>query len=332
MKTLKTILYVFAILLVLYIVLCFTGQKKMEATKSLKMKASAASIWEEISDFNKWKTWSPWYAMDTATKQTFTGEPGTVGHSMSWISDVTGTGTQTISALEPNKMLETTLKFAQWDGTSSAKFLLDEGTDSTNVTWTMDGGEIPFLFRGMMVIMGGTKMLEKDYETGLASLKSIVEAKPTVPALEIELTDIPETFYVGKKFHINVKDITGDLYNKTYQEIFQVIGGPEKMTGPVFAVSHNFNDQTMEMDLEIAIPVASAMSTPEGFSSTSIPAGKAVKHIYHGAYEAMAPVWNQLMAEVSVNHKVRFSPYEVYVDDPTVVSNPATWMMVPVEN
>lgn len=296
------------------------------------MKASAASIWEEISDFHKWKGWSPWYAMDTATKQTIAGEPGTVGHSMAWESEVTGSGTQTVTAVDINKKLETDLKFSDWDGTSKASFVLEEMGDSTNVTWVLDGSDIPFIFRGIVVLMGGAKMIENDYEQGLAKMKSIVEAKPQVPALELEITEIPETIYVGKKMHVNVMNITGDLYNNTFNEIFQVIGGPEKMTGPVFSISHNFDPKTREMDLEIAIPVGASMTAPDGFTCASIPAGKAVKHVYHGAYEAMGPVWDVMMKKVMAEHKVRFSPYEVYVDDPMLVKDPATWMMVPIEN
>lgn len=87
------------------------------------------------------------------------------------------------------------------------------------------------------------------------------------------------------------------------------------------------------MDIEVAIPVSSEIKV-DGYSSTMIPGGKAVKHVYVGPYEGAEKAWGQFMNQVNAKYKVRYSPYEVYANDPEEVKDPAkyiTWLIVPVE-
>jgi hypothetical protein len=46
----------------------------------------------------------------------------------------------------------------------------DQGVE---VSWDMDGGEVPFFQRGMMLLFQG--MIEDDYEKGLNKLKEVCE-------------------------------------------------------------------------------------------------------------------------------------------------------------
>ena len=48
-------------------------------------------------------------------------------------------------------------------------------TGGVEVTWGMDGGDVPFLQRGMMLLFQG--MIESDYEKGLSKLKTVCEKK-----------------------------------------------------------------------------------------------------------------------------------------------------------
>jgi uncharacterized membrane protein len=42
----------------IYLVLCFTGPKKFETSKSISINADAASVYAMVSDFNQWPQWS----------------------------------------------------------------------------------------------------------------------------------------------------------------------------------------------------------------------------------------------------------------------------------
>lgn len=181
MKIIRTLMYLGIILSVLYIVLCFTGPEKFVTSKSIEIKAAPEVVFVEVTDFSKWPAWSPWQQMDPTLKNTYTGTPGMVGHSNAWSGEEMGEGSQTITLIsQPDAgsyKVSTELKFQQWDGVSVSEFMIEPSGTGSKVTWTMEGSNISFLFRGLMVILGAQKSLDKDYETGLNNLRPIVEAK-----------------------------------------------------------------------------------------------------------------------------------------------------------
>lgn len=181
MKILRTLMYLGIILSVLYIVLCFTGPEKFVASKSIETKAAPEVVFVEVTDFSKWPAWSPWQQMDPTLKNTYAGTPGMVGHSNSWSGKDMGEGTQTIIKIAQPDLnsyhVSVELIFKQWDGVSHSDFIIEPSGTGSKVTWTMEGSKINFFLRGLMVILGAQKSLEKDYETGLNNLRPIVEAK-----------------------------------------------------------------------------------------------------------------------------------------------------------
>jgi effector-binding domain-containing protein len=338
MKFLKYTLIGLGVLLVIYLILCAVGPKKFTVNKSLTINASAESIWAEMSDFKQWEAWSPWHKYDSAMVNTYTGTPGEIGHTNSWTSKVMGNGSQEIVEVDAMKRMRTALKFADWgeDAITYSDYMLVAEGEGTKATWTMDGSEIPFMFRGLMTLMGAQASVEKDYENGLAALKTIVEAKPKIEFKELvtEEITIEDIHYVGKRYpKINESAVDSALFGNSYMELGKFIGGMDKMTGAPFSIGHHYDPATHEMDLEIAVQVASEMKPGPGITSGKIPAGKAIKYVYYGPYEKTAEAWQSLMVQVGKSHKIRWSGYEVYVDDPAGkdMSQVATWLIVPVE-
>jgi effector-binding domain-containing protein len=338
MKFIKYTLIGIGILILTYVILCFVGPKKFVVNKSITINANTSAIWPELADFKKWEAWSPWHKYDTAMVNTYTGEPNAVGHKNSWTSKVMGDGSQEIVAIEQEKGLKTALKFADWgpDAVSYAEYKLEADGENSKATWTMDGSEIPFVFRGLMVIGGMQKAIEKDYEDGLNALKTLVEAKPKVEFKELVLEEITisDIYYVGKRWNkINEKELTADLFGKTYGEIGALIGGADKSAGPPFSIGHHYDPNTGDMDLEIAMQVAEPSKGAPGFTTGKIPAGKALKYVYYGPYEKTGEAWMSLNIQAAQSHKIRWSGYEVYVDDPTGkdMKDVATWLILPIE-
>jgi effector-binding domain-containing protein len=155
--------------------------------------------------------------------------------------------------------------------------------------------------------------------------------------VEIEMVDIPETWYVGKKFmQVHTDQIDSSMYAGAFGELMGLIGGPQNMTGAPMSIAHNYSEQTHTMDLEIALPIAAKMEVPAGFNCASIPAGKCAKYVHVGSYDATPEAWGKFMGALmaSGTAKPRWSGYEIYVNDPGTVKDPAqyiTWLMQPVE-
>lgn len=95
---------------------------------------------------------------------------------MSWTgkSDV-GVGTQIVTAVEPNKRVETSLDFGE-QGKAKALFILEGKDGKATVLWGFDTdmGNNP-IGRWMGLFMDS--MVSSDYEEGLSSLKALVEKK-----------------------------------------------------------------------------------------------------------------------------------------------------------
>ena len=109
---------------------------------------------------------------DESMSSDFIGLPGTVGHKWQWKSENQGNGAQTILAIDSDKNIQMQLDFEGMDPSYTHwKFVSTSG--GVEVTWGMDGGDVPFIQRGMMLLFQG--MIESDYEKGLNKLKSVCE-------------------------------------------------------------------------------------------------------------------------------------------------------------
>jgi effector-binding domain-containing protein len=331
MKVIRIVLIALISIVGIYLVLCIFGPKTFETSRSRMIGANSETIFKLVSNFNEGTKWSPWQKKDPNMKLIIDGEPATVGHKMSWQSETQGSGQQAIMEIVPNVSVKTSLQINGWDGMSTAMFNLEPKGDSTMLTWSMDGGNLPFMFRGVMLLMGANNSLNTDYEAGLASIKSIAESMPKQVQLSIEEITLSDQWYVGKRAVLPVTQLDSSYFSAIYGALVPALA--DKIAGMPTSISHSYNAEKREIDIEVALPVASETKL-EGYSSTMIPGGKAVKYVFVGPYEGTEKAWGQLMAQVNAKYKVRYSPYEVYANDPEEVKDPSkyiTWMIVPVE-
>ncbi|MBK7409434.1 MAG: SRPBCC family protein [Saprospirales bacterium] len=175
MKTLRIIIGVLLALIVLYLLLCLVGPKKVMVTRTAEIGAPASVIYGYLYDFKEWKKWSPWQLKDQTIQNTYVGPLSGVGSINSWTSEKSGAGSQEITEAEIPTLLKTKLQFNDWDGYSIATFLLEEKDGcKTKVSWSMDGDkDVPFFFRAMMIFMN--RSVASDYSDGLQNLKSLSE-------------------------------------------------------------------------------------------------------------------------------------------------------------
>jgi len=160
------------VILIVYLVLCAVAPP-MAVEKSIVINAKDSVIFSKFADFKAWDSWSPWTEKDPQipTNSKYTGEPFTKGHQAEWISESQGSGRQVIEEVTPYSYVKTALYFKPNDdkpGYSEFK-LTPEGT-GTKVTWSMKGS-MPFVFRGLMMVIGMNKILSETFDRGLNNLK-----------------------------------------------------------------------------------------------------------------------------------------------------------------
>jgi effector-binding domain-containing protein len=334
MKYLKISLIAIAALFAVYLVLCAIGISKFSTNGSIVINAPADQVFNEISDFKKWPAWSPWAKRDKNMKNEYAGNAGEIGHKNSWESESEGNGSQEIIEIKANEYIKTKLIFTDFDGETFTDLKLVQDGDKTNVTWGMDGSEFPFLARGIMFLMGGNSMIEKDYDEGLANLKKLVEAKPKTAAIAYEIVDVPEIIFLGIRMKINASKVDSTLFGNTYAKLMKNLGNAAQVVGMPFSIGYEVDFKTGEMDLEIALPIDKEIKTTGEMHCGKIPAGKCAKYIHKGPYEGTEKAWGPYYDEVAKTHKPRFAGYEVYANDPATVKSTSeyiTWLMVPIE-
>ncbi len=149
--------------------------KDYVVTRTERIDAPAEVIWQHISVLENHPAWSPWQAKDPSTVNTYSGPEG-VGRTMSWTGEVTGEGSQAITALDPMNRVDTHLDFGDM-GTAEAWLALVPGdAETTTVTWGLAGTNDGFFGGAISAMMNS--FIGADYEDGLSRLKVVSESTP----------------------------------------------------------------------------------------------------------------------------------------------------------
>ncbi len=180
---LKKILIVIGAIVAFFLAYVGTLPGSYSVSRSATIAAPPEAIFTHVNDLHKWDDWSPWAKRDPNAKATFEGPEQGKGAIFKWDGNAeVGTGQMTIEKSEPPKMIEIRLDFHEpFPGTSYASFQFEpKGADATEVTWTLSGNQ-DYFERLICTVMGLNmdEMIGNDYETGLANLKRVVEAKPS---------------------------------------------------------------------------------------------------------------------------------------------------------
>jgi hypothetical protein len=179
-STLLTILIVVVVVLVLAVVILLVIAAMKPDTfciqRKANFKAPPEKIFPEISDFHKWGAWSPWEKLDPNLKRTYSGATSGQGAIYEWEGNKqVGKGRMEIMQAIPSSKISIKLDFLKpFKAHNTAEFSFEPQGESTNVTWSMLGQQ-PFMFKVMSVFFSMDKMVGKDFEAGLANLKTITD-------------------------------------------------------------------------------------------------------------------------------------------------------------
>ncbi len=147
---------------------------RVERTASIK--AAPQQIFPHINDFHRWSNWSPWENLDPDMKRNYGGPNPGVGSSYAWAgNNKVGAGRMEIIAAEAPRRIMIKLDVARpIGGHNTAEFTLTGKGEFTEVTWAMSGAS-PYAAKLMGLFVSMDHLVGKDFETGLANLKTVVE-------------------------------------------------------------------------------------------------------------------------------------------------------------
>ncbi len=171
MKFLKVLVAIIAILIIIFFVGGLFLPKTYTVSRSTTINAPDSVIYNNIADFNQFTKWNPWSKMEPSAKITVSGPVAQPGQLYAWEGKETGTGQMKIVKAEPFKLVDIELKFIKpFESMADTKFEIQPEGASQKVTWTMSGDN-NMISKWMGVFVSMDKMIGKDFESGLQSLK-----------------------------------------------------------------------------------------------------------------------------------------------------------------
>jgi uncharacterized protein YndB with AHSA1/START domain len=147
--------------------------------RSVTIEAPPDRIFPLINEFDNWSQWSPYEKKDPAMQRTRSGPPGGKGAHYAWEGNGNvGKGSMEIADSVPPSRVTLDLHFDRpFISNNVVNFTLEPKGRSTDVTWAMQG-PVPFVAKIMHVLCNMDRMVGRDFEAGLASMKAVAEQQP----------------------------------------------------------------------------------------------------------------------------------------------------------
>ena len=173
---LKTIAIAVVVIVGGCLIYAATRPDTFRVERTATIKAPPERIFPLINDFQRWGAWSPFEKKDPAMKRTLSGAPSGSGAVYEWDGNKEiGQGRmEIVESLLPSRVtlkLDFTRPFVAHN---IVDFTLEPRGDSTQVTWAIHGPS-PFISKVMGIVFNMDKMIGKDFEAGLAALKTVSE-------------------------------------------------------------------------------------------------------------------------------------------------------------
>ncbi|MGM9477540.1 SRPBCC family protein [Pedobacter sp. GSP4] len=171
MKFLKILLGIIVVLAIIFVIGGLVLPKTYSVSRSTVINAPDSIIYKNIADFKEFYKWNPWAKMEPSAKITYSGTPEQPGHLYEWEGKETGQGSMKILTVKPNAQVDIELKFIKpFESLADTKFDIAPESAGQKVTWSMSG-ENNMVSKWMCVFVSMDKMIGKDFEDGLKSLK-----------------------------------------------------------------------------------------------------------------------------------------------------------------
>ncbi|HWF97237.1 MAG TPA: SRPBCC family protein [Xanthobacteraceae bacterium] len=164
-----------AVVVLIAAVLVFAAVRPdaLSVQRTTSINAAPDKIFPFIEDFNRWRVWSPYENKDPAMKRTVSGAGSGKGAVYEWDGN-SQVGKGRIEITDASAPSRVTIKLDMlkpMEGHNIVNFTLEPRGGATQVTWAMRGS-CAYMHKVMGLFLDMDKMIGKDFEIGLANLKT----------------------------------------------------------------------------------------------------------------------------------------------------------------
>lgn len=173
-----TLIYILCGIFAILIILALIAPKTYNVFRTIEIDSPKATVFPHLRYLNKQQEWSPWAKKDPNMERKLSGTDGEVGAVSYWNGNKeVGEGEQEITKIVNGERVEGELRFFKpWKSESDCYMHLEEtASGKSKVTWGFSGKN-KFPMSIMMLFMSMDKMVGKDFEEGLQTLKTKLES------------------------------------------------------------------------------------------------------------------------------------------------------------
>ena len=154
-----------------------TRPNEFRVIREITINAAPEVVFGLVGDLRRWDDWSPWAKLDPHCKMTYGETEKGKGAWYEWNgNNKVGEGKLMITESQPSSGLRLRLQFIRpFKCENDVDFCFKTERSGTRVIWGMDGKN-NFMSKAMCLVMNMDKMVGKDFEKGLSSLKTLAEA------------------------------------------------------------------------------------------------------------------------------------------------------------
>ncbi len=293
-------------------------------SRSILIKAPKDSVFEQIVQFRKWPNWSPWNQLDSTMKMSYIGTDGETGSGYHWVGDEdkVGEGEMKNMAMNGTQMEYELhiLKPMQMDATGML-VVKDTTKENVKVTWNLKKHtSFPLNAMGMFINMD--KLLGKDFENGLGSMKKYVEGR-VPPPLDIKVMDYPAHIFVAVRKTVSQMDMD-KFFKENLVKLTKMAAG--KINGPAFGLFYTWDTVNKNSDMAVAYPVSDSTLDDEDAAYIYISPSKAVMAVQKGGYSKSMEVHNTLRKYLASKGKTQSLAIEEYIIGPFQEPDSNKWI------
>jgi hypothetical protein len=172
----EIVIIIVIVLIAAVLIFAATRPDSFRVQRATSIGTAPDKIFPLINDFKHWSSWSPYEKKDPAMKRAFSGAASGQGAVYEWDgnSQVGKGRIEIIDASAPSRVTIKLDMIKPMEGHNIVDFTLEPRDGATQLTWAMRG-RCAYVHKVMGLVLNMDKMIGRDFEIGLANLKTLAE-------------------------------------------------------------------------------------------------------------------------------------------------------------
>jgi hypothetical protein len=168
---------VLVIIIVTFLIIGLATPREISIERSTRIKAPREVVWNQVSRFENWNNWSPFYEMDTAMQVRVEGPDGKPGSAYHWKGAKSGEGLVKNTAIQGDEM-RFDMEFLKPLSQKADGWLRVQhaGEGETEAVWGFKT-RYPYPLNGLVHLLDINSSLTENFDRSLYLLKEQSETR-----------------------------------------------------------------------------------------------------------------------------------------------------------